>query len=405
MPVEDIAKSFNLGLGMGSTFQQYDKIAHERAVNGKMNEILGAVRERGGDITMIDPSMYTDRVGLEAMGRVSQQLANMDEYRERAMRSLVQLAKHRHGVSKGYYDNFDSAVKEGDQPRAMSILSNLVALSGAPYKVVPQDDGTFKTFRISPEGERDLGNVSLLDMRNLIAPYMQNEKRFIHDSVLHGMAMEDENRAYFADSSKHKYVTDARGNNYTLIPSTFERNGQKMYGYSVFGPGGQRNMTMEEVTRTGLLHGQGLQGGAGGVGKDAAKIIDAASTVVDPETGEKRRDPYMAKALTMLTQQMGDPDSAMMALQEWERVLAQDEAVAERLAAMPAGQKAMAIIEIMQQQARPAQKQKPAPQKGDDRVGLHARIRDAAAGKGKPDRIATMPAHQSGSFGLYPWNQ
>jgi hypothetical protein len=107
----------------------------------------------------------------------------------------------------------------------------------------------------------------------------------------------------------------------------------------------------------------------------------------------------------MLTQQMGDPDSAMMALQEWERVLAQDEAVAERLAAMPAGQKAMAIIEIMQQQARPAQKQKPAPQKGDDRAGLHARIRDAAAGKGKPDRIATMPAHQSGSFGLYPWNQ
>lgn len=406
--MENMLNSYKAGLALGGSFQALDQMEHERAVNGKMNEILGAVRERGGDITMIDSSMYSDRVGLEAMGRVAKQLADTEEYKTRIMGNNIAQARHRYGVFQQYMSDIDSAVKEGDQQRVLALMGSMAAQSGTPYRFSPTEDGQVRVGFITPDGEQEKGTMTMLEAYNMLKPYVKNKGRFIRDSVMHESVTQEENLEYLMNPSKWRTGMDARGNQYTMIPQRIMRNGQLVAGFLVAGPGGQRNMTAEEVAQAGLLGsaGGGLRtGGAGGVDKNAAKIIDAASTVVDPETGEKRRDPYMAKALTMLTQQMGDPDSAMMALQEWERVLAQDEAVAERLAAMPAGQKAMAIIEIMQQQARPAQKQKSAPQKGDDRAGLHARIRDAAAGKGKPDRIATMPAHQSGSFGLYPWNQ
>lgn len=406
MVVKDMVAAYGLGKAMGQGWHDMDAAIHERDVSTRMNDILQAVNEVGGDITMLDPKFSSDRVGLEAMGRVAKQLSNTEEYQTRIMRNNIEQAHHLYGVISQYKNDIGDSIKSGDQQRTYSLMGAAMQQLGTPYTLFQTEDGKMHWGYKTRDGVQDKGEADPVELFQELNRYIGNKGSFIKAITMHRQAMQQENSDNWNDLSKWRTVYDKNGTPFTAIEMNVWDGDSYEPGFMVQTPNGLVEMTSQQLLASGLSpnRGQGLRMG-GGVGKDAAKIIDAASTVVDPETGEKRRDPYMAKALTMLTQQMGDPDSAMMALQEWERVLAQDEAVAERLAAMPAGQKAMAIIEIMQQQARPAQKQKPVPQKDSDRAGLHARIRDAAAGKGKPDRIATMPAHQSGSFGLYPWNQ
>lgn len=408
----DILQAFQTGSALGGAFQNLDQYEHERAVKSRMDELLGAAGQHGGDITMLDASQYADRAGLEAMGRLAAQYSQTEQGKANIMRNNVIQAKHRYGMMQQYLKDVDDAVKSGDQQRVVGLLSNAGSLGGVPYRFTPTEDGRIAVSYIDPDGVHDKGTMTMMEAFEELKARMATKGRFIRDSVMFGMGVQEENMARMMNPGSWKTVTDARGNQYTMIPQVFQRNGQYESGFMVSGPGVHGNMTLEEVQRRGLMAAPA--GGLGGttLGKDDQKIIDAASTVVNPETGEKVRDPYMAQALTMLTQQVGSADKAMIALQEWERMLSQDEKIAEQLASLPAGQKAMAIIEIMQAQAKApapaAEPKKPAPQKVGGRESLHAGIREAAAGKGgspKNDRVAAMPAYQSGSFGLYDWNQ
>lgn len=415
----NILQAFQTGSALGGAFQKLDQYEHERAVKGRMDELLGEANQHGGDITMLDASRYSDRAGLEAMGRLAAQYSQTEQGKVNIMRNNVIQAKHRYGMMQQYMKDIEDAIKSGDQQRVVGLMSNAGSLSGVPYRFTPTEDGQLAVSYIDPDGVHDKGTMTMMEAYEQMKAHMASKGRFIRDSVMYGMGVQEDNLARMMNTNGWKFVTDARGNQYTMVPQTIMRNGRYEPGFMIAGAGGTRNMTLDEVSRSGLLGSAG--GGLGGVrtpaiSKDDLKIIDTASTVVNPETGEKARDPYMAQALTMLTQQVGSADKAMIALQEWERILSQDAAIAEQLAALPAGQKAMAIIEIMQAQAKAPAKApasapapgKAGPQKGNDKKKLHDGIRDAAAGKGgtsKDERIAAMPAYQSGSFGLYDWNQ
>lgn len=371
--MNDILNAYKAGSEIGQGFHRVGEAMHEQAVRGKMDEILRATAERGGDITMVDPNMYLDRVGLEAMGRVASDLANTEAYRTKIMQNNALHAKHRFGMFQQYMADIDDAIKQGDQGRTIGLMSNMAAQSGTPYRFSPTEDGQIRVTFVTPEGEVDKGSMGMLEAYNLLKPYATNQDRFIRDSVMYGMATQEENMAYMMNPSKWRTVKDARGGQYTLIPQRIQRNGQTVPGFLVSGPGGQRNMTADEVTRAGFVaEGGGLTGGAGGVAtaglsKDTIKRLDDYSETVDPTTGQKGRDPHMFEALSMLTMAAGgNADRAVIALRDnvLPSVMSQlfDENgeprpeaadVAEQWMSMTDGQKALyAVTWMMQQQAQ-----------------------------------------------------
>lgn len=413
--VRDIASIYALGKAMGRGWHEMDAAIHENDVSSRMNDIIQATNAAGGDITMIDPKFSSDRVGLEAMGRVAKQLATTEEYKNRIMRNNIEQAHHLYGVANQYKKDIASRIEAGDQSGAFSLMGAMMQQMGTPYTLFQTDDGKMHWGYKSRDGVQDMGEADAVQLFKEMNNYLNNKGSFMKAVVMHRQAMQQQNADNWNDLSKWKTVYDKNGNPFTAIEMNIWDGDSYEPGFMVQTPKGLVEMSAQQLLASGLSPNRvsmGLGGTAApAISKDDQKIIDAASTVVSPETGEKVRDPYMAQALTKLTQQVGSADKAMIVLQEWERVLSQDEAIAEQLAALPAGQKAMAIIEIMQAQAKapaPAAPSKAVPQKGNDKKKLHDGIREAAAGKGVPsrdERIAAMPAYQSGNFGLYDWNQ
>ena len=315
--MNEMLSAYRAGAEMGHGFHDIDAAMHNRAVQGKMDEILKATAERGGDITMIDPSLYSDRVGLEAMGKVAGQMANTEAWKLKAMQNNAEQARHRFATFQQYFTDIEGAIKDGDQSRTVALMSNMASQSGTPYRFMPTEDGQIRVGFITPEGEVDKGTMSMTEAYDLLKPYATNQDRFIQDSVMYSMATQAENAEILQDPRRWKQATDGNGNQYTLIPQRIYKNGQLVSGFLVSGPGGQRNMTMEEVSRAGLLGGQGLPASGGGLPKGVDKVLEGYSTVVDPVSGEKSRDAHMYEALSTLTMLGGgNPNQAVIALRD-----------------------------------------------------------------------------------------
>ena len=248
----EILQAYRAGSEIGGTFQRIDEAMHNRAVQEKMDEILKATNERGGDITMLDPNQYSDRIGLEAMGKVTAQLANTEAYKVRIMQNNAAQARNRFSTFQQYMTDIDSAIKEGDQQRTLGLMSNMAAQSGTPYRFSPTEDGQVRVSFVTPEGISDKGTMSMIEAYNMLRPYATNQDRFIRDSVMYGMATAEDNAMVMQDPRRWRTAVDANGNQYTLVPQRIMKNGQLVPGFLVAGPGGQRNMTMDEVMQSGL---------------------------------------------------------------------------------------------------------------------------------------------------------
>lgn len=318
----DMLSAFRTGAEIGGAFHKMDEAMHARAVQGKMDEILKATAERGGDITMLDPNMYSDRVGLEAMGRVAGQMAQTEAWKMKAMQNNAAQARQRFATFQQYFSDIEGAIKDGDQARTVALMSNMASQSGTPYRFMPTEDGGIRVGFVTPEGEVDKGTMTMTEAYDLLKPYATSQDRFVRDSVVYGMATQQENAEIMQDPRRWKQAMDRNGNQYTLVPQRIMRNGQLVSGFLVAGPGGQRNMTLDEVAQAGLaVGGRGMAGGMGG--GNAAKQLEMYATdyAIDADGKQQKYvNPYKYDALSKLAAFGIDPAKGMA---QWDSMVQQ----------------------------------------------------------------------------------
>lgn len=318
----NILQAFQTGSALGGAFQKLDQYEHERAVKSRMDELLGEANQHGGDITMLDASRYSDRAGLEAMGRLAAQYSQTEQGKVNIMRNNVIQAKHRYGMMQQYMKDIEDAIKSGDQQRVVGLMSNAGSLSGVPYRFTPTEDGQLAVSYVGADGVHDKGTMTMMEAYEQMKAHMASKGRFIRDSVMYGMGVQEDNLARMMNTNGWKFVTDARGNQYTMIPQTIMRNGQYEPGFIVAGAGGTRNMTLDEVTRSGLLSSAGgglVPGGKGGLPKSLEMF--AVDYVIDADGKQQKFvNPYKYDVISKAVAFGQDPAHVMAT---WDQRMAE----------------------------------------------------------------------------------
>ena len=236
------------GYGLAGILDDMNARAHERDVNGRIDQILAASNGGQQDLSTLDPKLYSDRVGMEALGKVSQQLSQTGEYQNKIFNNGIQQAKNLYGLAQGYMADFKSAVDANDSQRALNIYGNMMNRMNLPYRFVQDGDG-FRVYHITPEGERDMGNMSLMDVYKMTADQLNNEQMFLKGSAAYSMTNWETNQKYMADPAKWRYGVTKDGKQLAMVPQTFQKDGQMVAGFYVQGLG---NRTLDQLDAAGI---------------------------------------------------------------------------------------------------------------------------------------------------------
>ena len=217
-------------------------------VKRRMNDIMRSYNDNGQSFDNIDPKLTSDYIGLQAMGQVSSSLAKTKEYQNNAFKQSLVNANNKWQMAMQYNSDIDKAVKDNDQGRATALMSSFVSQMGAPYRVTPNPDGTMKMTFLSPDGERDMGDMSLVDMWKQLKQYTGNQESFIKAHVGYEMTNRQINAELQGNPQKWLMGVDPKsGRTLYAIPHYNMDNGEVEY----FVPG-MGNLTPNQLSSSGI---------------------------------------------------------------------------------------------------------------------------------------------------------
>lgn len=283
------------GYGLSRILDDMHRRSEERAVNGRIDEILAASNGGQQDLTTLDPKLYSDRIGMEAMGKVSQKLSQTGEFQTKIFENGIKHAQKLYGLAQGYMTDFTKATEAGDEPRARAIMGAMVNQFNIPYRFTPEGDG-FRVTHITPEGEVDAGTMSLYDAYGKIKDFVNDEKTFVKGSAAYNMTNWETNMKYMADTSKWRIGVTKDGKQLAMVPQMFSVNGQLVGGFYVEGLG---NRTLQQLADAGIRVG-GVTGA--GLAEQQAKAAARAA-------GRGRRGSGTAGAEEQVTTATGEGGS------------------------------------------------------------------------------------------------
>ena len=304
-----MAAAYGLGKAMGQGWHDMDAAIHERDVSTRMNDILQAVNEVGGDITMLDPKFSSDRVGLEAMGRVAKQLSNTEEYQTRIMRNNIEQAHHLYGVISQYKNDIGDSIKSGDQQRTYSLMGAAMQQLGTPYTLFQTEDGKMHWGYKARDGVQDKGEADPVELFQELNRYIGNKGSFIKAITMHRQAMQQENSDNWNNLSKWRTVYDKNGTPFTAIEMNVWDGDSYEPGFMVQTPNGLVEMTSQQLLASGLSpnRGQGLRMN-GGVGK-SLEMFAMDYAVGEDGKQQKYVNPYKYDVVQKLSGNGIDPAS------------------------------------------------------------------------------------------------
>ena len=245
------------GYGLSRILDDMNRRSHDREVNGRIDEILAASNGGTTDLSTLDPKYFSDRIGMEAMGKVTEQLSQTTGYQQKIFENSMNHAQDLWKLSQQYMTDFRTALGDqekgipANEPRARAILGTMINQLNVPYRVVQEGDG-YRVYHVTPEGEKDMGNMSMLDLYNRIKDTVSNQDTFIKGSMAYGMTNAEQNTKYFSDTSKWRLGITKDGKQLAMVPQMFERNGQLVGGFYVEGLG---NRTLQELADAGITVG------------------------------------------------------------------------------------------------------------------------------------------------------
>lgn len=421
------------GYGLSRIIDDMNRRSHEREVNGRIDEILAASNGGQTDLSTLDPKFYSDRIGMEAMGKVSQQLSQTGGYQAKIYENSMKQAKNLWGLTQQYMGDFQGALDAQDEPRARAILGSMVNQLNIPYRFAQEGDG-YRVYHVTPDGERDMGTMSLWDAYSRVKDYVNDENAFVKGSVAYNMANYETNLANMGDTSKWRVGVTKQGKQLAMVPQTFQRNGQMVGGFYVEGLG---NRTVQELLDAGItvsgLTGAGLKEkldkARAKAARDKAATTEGGGQMPDgsvriPQKVYDKADAMFAKAATdgetkqidsnyvnfmhsLLARSYGKGGNPRSVLANIERVRAGfDEQYADELAGMSYAQRnqffatwyMQELNKRLQQQKQQGKKQdgaeKPAQQQGKEKpkggkplTQGAANLMDVTLGKKTADQV------------------
>lgn len=356
---------------------------HKRDVANRVDQIMKASNGGRGDLNALDPSLVSDGVGMEAMGQITAQLSKTGQAQNQIFQNALINANNQWKMANQYMADFDEAVKNPErQGDAANLLISMGNSMGVPYRYSMGENGRIKVTHVTPEGEQDMGDMSLVDAYKMAKGYMTSQDSFVKNSVMHNMAMSDINaQIQMAGASKWLTGIDPKtGRQVVAMPQYNLQNGAVEYIL----PGGAR-MTADQLGKMGIqwgtaaqtarmgLRGLGGAGGGGGAGagggagnpanlslhQDTINAIKTFSTrSVTGEDGKTTHvvDPYKQEILTAFALQGKRPGSVSMIWDQNFNALVNS--------GVPADQASVMVYQKMLQFAQGAPAAPNAPQDG-----------------------------------------
>lgn len=372
-----------------------DAAIHENDVSSRMNDIIQATNAAGGDITMIDPKFSSDRVGLEAMGRVAKQLATTEEYKNRIMRNNIEQAHHLYGVATQYKKDIASRIEAGDQAGAFSLMGAMMQQMGTPYTLFQTDDGKMHWGYKGRDGVQDMGEADAVQLFKEMNNYLNNKGAFMKAVVMHRQAMQQQNSDNWNDLSKWKTVYDRNGNPFTAIEMNIWDGDSYEPGFMVQTPKGLVEMSAQQLLASGFSPNKASLGlGAGGRGGLPKSLEMYAMDYAIDADGKQQKfvNPYKYDVISKAVAFGQDPAQVMAT---WDQRMAE---VLKAAPNMPREQASLVVYNNFMRAAGGAPT--PAPTKTPDKLDQSIDKNTGGGGSpdAKPDKQETAPSGKGKTY-------
>ena len=386
--VREMASAYGLGKAMGQGWHDMDAAIHERDVSSRMNDIMQATNAAGGDITMIDPKFSSDRVGLEAMGRVAKQLSNTEEYKTRIMRNNIEQAHHLYGVVTQYEKDIDSKIGSGDLAGTYSLMGAMMQQLGTPYTLFQADDGKMHWGYKGRDGVQDMGEADAVQLFKELKNYVRNKGSFMKAFVMHRQAAQQQNVDNWNDLSKWKTVYDKNGTPFTAIEMNVWDGDSYEPGFMVQTPNGLVEMSAQQLLASGLSPNKAAGGlGAGGNGALPKSLEMYAMDYAIDADGKQQKfvNPYKYDVISKAVAFGQDPAQVMAT---WDQRMAE---VLKAAPNMPREQASIVVYQNFMKAAGGAPT--PAPTKTPDKLDQSIAQNEGRGGvpDSQPDKQETTP--------------
>lgn len=243
-PINSFGQDFLGGAAAGEKMQQ---VVGDIQINDRLKQIGDAVTQAGGSIDGIDPTLFSDPVGLRALGEYTTQYNSSQEGLQEAWKN------HDQAIMRMFETTTyaPQAFKQSGDP---SILDQASDKLGLPYQTQYNPETkrheVMYAGRFGPEATGQ--SFTSEELSNLYGGLAKDPKRFSQLAFQYSLATMRQNEDYLKDPSKWLYDNDGKT---VFVPRKMMTANGFRSGYIVTDTANKTSkfMTNEELQQAGVF--------------------------------------------------------------------------------------------------------------------------------------------------------
>ena len=244
MPISSFGQDFLGGAAAGEKMRQ---VVGDIQINDRMKQIGDAVTQAGGNLDEIKTDLFSDPVGLQALGEYTKRYTESTNNLQQAWKNHDQVIQHEFEYRQNKSDYF----KETGDPKALDELSEKL---GIPYQTQynpetkKHDVMYVGRFGLEPTGQ----SYTSADLCGMVDDIGKDPKRFSQLRFQYAMATMRQNADYLSDPSKWLYDNDGKT---VFVPRKMLTANGFRSGYIVTDTANKTSkfMTNEELQQAGVF--------------------------------------------------------------------------------------------------------------------------------------------------------
>lgn len=243
-PINSFGQDFLGGAAAGEKMRQ---VVGDIQINDRLKQIGDAVTQAGGNLDEIKTDLFSDPVGLQALGEYTKRYTESTNNLQQAWKNHDQVIQHEFEYRQNKSDYF----KETGDPKALDELSEKL---GIPYQTQynpetkKHDVMYVGRFGLEPTGQ----SYTSADLCGMVDDIGKDPKRFSQLRFQYAMATMRQNADYLSDPSKWLYDNDGKT---VFVPRKMLTANGFRSGYIVTDTANKTSkfMTNEELQQAGVF--------------------------------------------------------------------------------------------------------------------------------------------------------
>lgn len=243
-PINSFGQDFLGGAAAGEKMRQ---VVWDIQINDRLKQIGDAVTQAGGSIDGIDPTLFSDPVGLRALGEYTTQYNSSQEGLQKAWKN------HDQAIMR-MFETTNMAPQAYAQSRDPSVLDQASDKLGLPYQTQYNPETkrheVMYAGRFGPEATGQ--SFTSDELSNLYGGLAKDPKRFSQLAFQYSLATMRQNEDYLKDPSKWLYDNDGKT---VFVPRKMMTANGFRSGYIVTDTANKTSkfMTNEELQQAGVF--------------------------------------------------------------------------------------------------------------------------------------------------------